>query len=301
MTARAAAAMAVAVVAACGGGNPEPERVAGLAGSIVAVDGHYLYFECAGEGSPTVVLEGGFGATTRTWSDVQPQLARSTRTCSYDRAGLGGSARIPGVHDAGDEIDDLERLLDRADIDPPYVLVGHSYGGLLARLYAHEHPDDVAGVVLVEAAHPDLIERQLAAIPRTPPFSRLRREVGRRVIDGVDLRAGLALAGRVRSLDATRLVVVTGGKPGYSDLPPAVARALGEAWLSMQNELAALSTARVHVVALKSDHFVQRATTGQPDVVTGAVRAVVDASRRETRLPPCHQVFRGLAVRCQSG
>ena len=100
---------------------------------------------CVGSGSPTVVLEAGFGADTFTWRDVQPQLGRTTRTCAYDRAGTGNSVAPPGVRDARDEIADLRQLLARARIDPPYVLVGHSYGGVLARVFAHLHPTETAG------------------------------------------------------------------------------------------------------------------------------------------------------------
>ena len=90
-------------------------------------------------------------AAAPAWADVLPELGRKTRTCAYDRAGIGASDAIPGVHDAGEEIRDLERLLDRGRIEPPYVLVGHSYGGLLARLFAHAHPDQTGGVVLIDA------------------------------------------------------------------------------------------------------------------------------------------------------
>jgi pimeloyl-ACP methyl ester carboxylesterase len=232
-----------AVVAACGDGAPKPREVEGLPGSIVDVNGHYLYFVCVGTGSPTVVLEAGFGGAIRNWRDVQQQLGRSTRTCSYDRAGLSGSSAIPGVHDAGDEIRDLERMLDRAEIEPPYVLVGHSYGGLLVRLFAHDHPGDVAGIVLVDAVHSDQTKRFLAAIPKEPEFAELRRDFfGQRVVDGVDVGAGLALDRPLRSLGDTPLIVLTAGVSDAAArlLPVSIQRSLAGAWMSMQDELAAL-------------------------------------------------------------
>jgi pimeloyl-ACP methyl ester carboxylesterase len=292
---------AVLLAAGCAGETPKPEHVEGLAGSIVEVDddGRYLYFECVGRGSPTVVLEAGFGGGPGDWGDVQPQLGGATRTCSYARAGLHGSAELPGVHDAGDEIDDLEVLLDRADLDPPYVLVGHSYGGLLARLFAHDHRSDVAGVVLVEALHPDFGESALGILPRTPAFARQRRELKQRVVEGVDLRASEALDRRVRSLGATRLIVVTAGKTGSPDLAPPLRRALDREWLSLQTELAALSSESIHIVALRSDHFVQQRFR-QPEVVLRAVLEIVRAEHSDTRLAPCAHIFRGLAVRCRS-
>jgi pimeloyl-ACP methyl ester carboxylesterase len=292
---------AAVVVVACGEQKPKPERVVGLEGSIVDVGGHNLYFDCVGAGSPTVLLEAGFGGSTRNWHDVQPELAKTTRTCSYDRAGLGGSEEIPGVHDAADEIRDLERLLDRADIKPPYVLVGHSYGGLLVRMFAGMHRHDVVGVVLLDSSHPDDAARSLAALPRDRPLTELRRALRLpRVDHGVAVRASFALARKVHSLDGVRLVVITAGQTidPNDTLPPDIRRRLEATRRSLQDDLARLSTDSVHVIALKSDHFVQSFLTGQPDLVIHAVRDVVRAARAERSLPPCRQLFEGRGVRC---
>jgi len=134
--------------------------------------GRSLYLECVGSGSPTVVLEAGFGGSGRDWAEVQPQLVATTRTCVYDRAGLGNSLPISVVHDASDEITDLQRLLGRAQIAPPYVMVGHSYGGLLVRLFAQAHPDETVGVVLVDSIGPNQTRRDLACRPITSTSSR---------------------------------------------------------------------------------------------------------------------------------
>src|SRR4051794_41488732 len=101
--------------------------------------------ECVGSGSPAVVLAAGFGADTHSWRDVQPDVGRGTRTCAYDRAGSGNSVAPPGVRDARDEIADLRRLLARARVEPPYVLVGHSYGGGVARGVLRPYPTLTAG------------------------------------------------------------------------------------------------------------------------------------------------------------
>ena len=163
------------LVVGCGGdakkdeSRPQPtisdEGVS--SGEFVDVGGRRLFFECSGSGSPTILLEAGFGGGSNLWAGVLPELGRETRTCAYDRAGIDASDAIPGVHDAGDEIRDLERLLDRGRIEPPYVLVGHSYGGLLARLFAHAHPDQTGGVVLVDANGRDAYRRGMAVWPKT--------------------------------------------------------------------------------------------------------------------------------------
>jgi pimeloyl-ACP methyl ester carboxylesterase len=269
-------------------------------GRLVAIGGgRKLFLDCVGSGSPTVVLEAGFGGSTFNWQSVQPQLGQTARTCAYDRAGLGNSVAVPGVHDASDEIDDLKRLLDAAHVAQPVVLVGHSYGGLLARLFARAHPGQVAGVVLVDAMGRDQTRRELAIWPRSQARA-LRRAVAAPVRDGVDLAAGEALAGRVRSLGDTPIAVVTAGRHDdeLGETPARLHRALDRLWVTMQDELAALSPDHVHVVAERSDHFVQD-LQGQPRVVIAAVRAVVGAARDGTRLPPCRELFSGSGVRCR--
>jgi pimeloyl-ACP methyl ester carboxylesterase len=251
-----------------------------------------------GSGTPTVVLEAGLGGSSEAWRDVQPSLGRLTRTCAYDRAGLGSSVARPGIHDAGDEIEDLERLLGRAGIAPPYVLVGHSYGGRLVRLFAHAHPHEVAGVVLVDSVGRDQMRRQLAIWPRSMSPA-VRRELARPVRDGVDMAAGEALDRRVHSLGATPLAVVTAGRHDaeWGPAPRRLRHGLDRLWTTMQDELAGLSSNHVHVVARDSDHFVQR-FVGQPIVVLRAVDAVVQAARTHTPVRPCPRVFARLAVRC---
>jgi pimeloyl-ACP methyl ester carboxylesterase len=259
--------------------------------------GRTLFLDCVGSGSPTVVLEAGFGAGTRDWEAVQPTLGETTRTCAYDRAGIGNSIAGRGTRDAAAEIDDLEQLLVAAHIDPPYVLVGHSYGGLLARLFAQAHAADTAGIVLVDSMGRDQTRRTMAIWPKSQ-FRRLRRELAQPVREGVNVAAGEALAARIRTLHGLPLVVITAGSETFGGAPPRLARALGRLWTTMQDELAALSTDHVHVIAVHSDHFVQ-GTQGQPDVVIRAVRAVVDAARDDTPLPSCARLFHNGGLRCR--
>jgi len=315
------AMIAVSVVASCGGHGSRAQRATPAekpsarvsitgAGSLVEIGGgRRLYMQCVGSGSPTVVLESGFGVDTHSWRDVQGQLGRTTRTCAYDRAGIGNSIRRPGVHDAGDDVDDLEGLLDGADLAPPYVLVGQSYGGLLVRLFAQSHRDDIAGIVLVDAMGRHQKRRELALWPKDQAPA-LRRSWTRQVLDGVDLRAGDTLASRVTSLGDTPLAVITAGKHDADTrrMPPRLARDLYGLWLTMQDELAALSSDQVHVVALRSDHWIQvrrfhdgeQRIDGQPDVVIRAVRAAVRAARDGAALAPCSRLFTDPRVHCRS-
>jgi pimeloyl-ACP methyl ester carboxylesterase len=128
-------------------------------GRMVDVGGYRLHLVCQGEGGPTVVMEAAIGETGLLWSLVQPAVAQHTRACVYDRAGLGWSDPSPRPRTAAVMVEELHRLLATAEVPGPYVLVGHSFGGLPVRLYAARHPEEVAGLVLVDAAHEDQYRR----------------------------------------------------------------------------------------------------------------------------------------------
>jgi pimeloyl-ACP methyl ester carboxylesterase len=136
----------------------EPQPI----GQLVDVGGYRLHLACQGEGSPTVVMEAAIGETGLLWSLVQPTVAQHSRACVYDRAGLGWSDASPKSRTALVMVEELRRLLANAEVPGPYVLVGHSFGGLLVRLYAARYPQEVAGLVLVDSAH----EQQYRRAPR---------------------------------------------------------------------------------------------------------------------------------------
>jgi pimeloyl-ACP methyl ester carboxylesterase len=124
-------------------------------GQLVDVGGYKMHINCTGQGSPTVILAAGTADFSTTWAYVQPEIAKLTRVCAYDRAGLGWSEPSPLPRTAGNTVTELHTLLFNAKIPAPYVLVGHSLGGLHMRLYAHNYPDEVAGLILVDALHED--------------------------------------------------------------------------------------------------------------------------------------------------
>jgi pimeloyl-ACP methyl ester carboxylesterase len=149
-------------------------------GRLVSVGSHRLHIFTAGEGAPAVVLDNGLPATSVGWCFVQPRVAEFTATASYDRAGLGWSdSAVAGPRTAGRAAEELHTLLGAAGVPPPYVLVGHSFSGFTARLYAARWPEEVAGIVLVDPIHPSewlppspMQQRQLAA------GARMARRVG---------------------------------------------------------------------------------------------------------------------------
>lgn len=123
-------------------------------GRLVELGGHRLHLLESGSGSPTIVLEAGLMSTILSWSDLQRALAPSHHVVSYDRAGLGWSDLGPMPRTADRIVDDLHRLLNQAAIPPPYILVGHSFGGLTMPLFAARFPGEIAGMVLVDPVAP---------------------------------------------------------------------------------------------------------------------------------------------------
>src|ERR671919_816810 len=121
-------------------------------GKMVDVGTHSLHINCLGEGSPTVILEAANLGMSAHWVRVQQQLAQTTRVCAYDRAGMGWSEMGPEPRDARQISSELHTLLSKAGIEGPYVLVGHSFGGMYMQTYAARYPDEVAGVALVDSS-----------------------------------------------------------------------------------------------------------------------------------------------------
>lgn len=128
-------------------------------GKLVDIGGYRLHLLCMGQGSPTVLFESGVADDSLTWSAVQPEIAKTTRTCSYDRAGYGWSDAGPDPRDAKTSAEELHILLKNAGVSGPFVLVGHSLGGLYVREYAALYRADVSGMVLVDASAPYLYRR----------------------------------------------------------------------------------------------------------------------------------------------
>lgn len=123
-------------------------------GQMVDVGGYRLHIHCTGTGSPTVVIDAGLGGWSLPWNAVQEEVAKTTRVCTYDRAGMGYSEASPLPRNARQFAYELHTLLERANVEGPYVLAGHSLGGLTVRIFAHDYPTEVAGVVLIDSTSP---------------------------------------------------------------------------------------------------------------------------------------------------
>src|SRR5262245_9594728 len=143
-------------------------------GQPVDIGGRSMNLNCLGSGSPVVVLDAGASTPGYSWLPIQRELAALSTTCWYDRAGEGGRDPAPFPLTAGADVSDLHELLRQAHLAPPYLLLGHSLGGLDVRIYAGRYPEEVAGVVLIDSSHEDEPRR---APPQylgatAPPYAR---------------------------------------------------------------------------------------------------------------------------------
>ena len=243
----------------------------------VDVGGYQLFLRCRGTGSPTVVLDAALGADSRTWDVVQPAVAGFTRVCSYDRAGRGRSDPAPLPRTSQAIVDDLRALLGSAGVPGPYVLVGHSFGGLNVQLFARQdqlQERQVVGTVLVDATPEKLIDRFAEVL--TPEQLDLVLPPPDGNPEGVDLRASADQVGWSPAFPDIPLVVLTHTVPN----PPAPGfpnDALEGIWQQLQRDQAGLSSQGELVAPPGARHFIH---VDRPEVVIDSIRSVVAQVRR---------------------
>jgi pimeloyl-ACP methyl ester carboxylesterase len=241
----------------------------------IDVGGYKIFLHCMGTGTPTVILEAGFDDVADTWSLVQPEVAKFTRACAYDRAGLGQSDPGPEPRDSIQVVKELHTLLINASIEGPYVLVGHSLGGMYMRLFADQYPEEVKGLVLVDSSHIDQYERNAAVLPTESPNEseslKFYREWFTNPPTYPELPRRLFEPG---SLGNMPLVVLTSPhKERATDLPDGLSDKWDEIWVELQNEWTQISSRNTLVMAYKSGHFIQ---LDQPNLVIAAISQVVE-------------------------
>lgn len=239
----------------------------------IPVGGTTLRLRCGGTraaGTPLVSFEAGAFNTAVTWSAVQPEVARFARTCAHDRPNRGASGAAPAGLDARGYVRLLAEALRAAGEPPPYVLVGHSMGGLIAQLFAVDRPGDVVGIVLVDSSHPGQVPR-MARLPRgssltpgaPPPVERP---------EAVEFAAFAAALGPSPPRLTIPVAVLSRSRwTNATDGPDDLARLA--VWRELQGELAAMSARAWQVTAPNAGHYVQ---TDAPGLVVDAVRRLVE-------------------------
>ena len=284
-------------------------------GRLVDVGGYRLHLYCVGGGSPTVILEAGGGNPWLAWYKVQPRVAIFTRVCSYDRAGLGWSDPSPNPPTAIEIATELHALLGKAGIAAPYILVGHSLGGMYVRMFQSRYPGEVVGMVLVDSSHPDqdarfppeakklsaLSRKLLAAMQLLRPFGVPRLLASRAApvevrpeysavlcrpsflavtrAEAAAVDENSAEVRRLRSLGDLPLVVLS-HDPAKVQFPNNLTEPVNRAWGEMQEELAHLSSNGSHVVIKGAGHDIE---IDKPDAVVDAIREVTDQGRERWR------------------
>lgn len=241
-----------------------------------------------GTGAPTFILESGAGDDASVWSGVLPALAVHTHVIAYSRAGYGQSSAAAGPSSFQTTVQQLHELLAVLGEHRPVVIVGHSLGGLLARLYASLYPRDVAGLVLIDGTHEQQWQRWDSLRPSSRLFDEMRTMLSKMppgaARDDMEQMLAVQTNGRVdrmRHLPDVPLAVITALKP----CPPErewVCRdpqAL-EVWRALHAEWAAQSTNSIHIVSARTEHYVMK---DQPDLVAQAVRFVMNATRNAAR------------------
>lgn len=282
-------------------------------GRLIDVGGHKLYLNCVGSGSPTVVLEPGAGGTSAQMGWIAPAAARRTRVCVYDRAGRGWSEPADSPQDGAQIATDLHTLLHRAGEAGPYVLAGHSFGGLYVRIFAAHYPDETAGLVLMDST--DSKEPAKSVIPtsadahsdpaigRVPVLASLPARVGlSRMLGQLDLgtlppysrdqaRASVAQSSWLRStvdeyMRGSASMQQAASLRDFADKPLMVLTA-GEhpaSWLAAQNKLLSLSTNSAEQIVAGAGHTDVILEEKYAAITAQAIVAVVDSVQNDRPL-----------------
>jgi pimeloyl-ACP methyl ester carboxylesterase len=264
-------------------------------GQLVDIGGYRLHLWCTGNGAPAVILDTGLGGSSAGWYFVQPDVARFTRVCSYDRAGMGYSDPGPSPRTARRIASELAKLLDRSGIAGPVVLVGASIAGFNVRVFASDHPERAAGLVLVDASH----EADAHEVPRMARFVPLLSTVGvfrlfgvsfgqrveslppsvRRYAQATSFRAAGYQAAADEIIHIRETVSEVRSSRRKLTIPVVVvtgARGADENWRQLQQDLTSLSERGCLMIARQSGHVV---SVDQPEVVVDAIRRVVETAR----------------------
>ncbi|MDI2588513.1 alpha/beta hydrolase [Psychrobacillus sp. NEAU-3TGS] len=226
-----------------------------------------LYAKLVGEnkGRPTIVLDAGYGNTSKVWDSVVDDISLLSDVFIYDRAGLGKSESSSNSRTSREMVRELHELLKGAKIKPPYILVGHSFGGVNARLYATKYPKEVCGLVLVDSTPEDYREIFLPTMPHEFQQAYNKQFVYEGNYDEF-MESLKQLKVSIRKLNIPLVVLSAGKKAHYSEDSQAL-------WNEMQKEILKISSIGEFVIAENSAHYIQN---DEPELVISAIKRVID-------------------------
>ena len=236
-------------------------------GRMIDVGDHRLYIECAGSGGPAVILQAGLGASSSSWTGIAQAVAATTTVCTYDRAGHGRSDEAAGPQDGIALAADLHTLLERAGVAGPYVIVGHSSGGPYVRVFAAHYPDEIAGMVLLDAQpadaftalpdYPGFYATYRTVVTLSPSLARIGLVGPLLGLSAHESTAAAARGARDEVLALPTVLQQSSALTNLGDRPLIVVTAAAEAdrgWVAAQDALPLLSTASVHRVLAAATH-----------------------------------------------
>jgi pimeloyl-ACP methyl ester carboxylesterase len=235
--------------------------------TFVLVGESRLYTKLYGErnNKPTVILDAGYGDYSKAWDSVIPEISNVTQAFVYDRAGLGKSAKSSNPRTSIHMVAELKELITNLDIKPPYILVGHSFGGVNVRIFAEQFPEDVAGMVLVDSTPEDYRRRFLPTMSEEFQAAYNQQFIQEGNYDEF-MESLNQLKECNRKLEVPVMVVAAGKKAHYS-------KESQEIWNAMQRELIGISTKGELVMAEDSAHYIQN---DAPDVVIRSIKRLID-------------------------
>jgi pimeloyl-ACP methyl ester carboxylesterase len=275
---------------------PSAKPVPGFAS--IDIGGRSLRYKCFGEGTPTVLIEPGGGVSLETvfswekpigWAVVVPQVSKLTRVCVYDRAGLGRSDPAPVPRTSLHVAKDLHALLERARIDPPYVIAGQSFGGMNARMFASLYPQTIAGIVLVDSSHPDTYPEVAKVLP--PPTAGESRFLQgwrqgpdlSKTREWVDLKANGDLVRATGGFGDKPLIILV-QSPTWNDpfSPDDLEPLIDQVLQRLNAQLLTLSSDSKLIAAKMAGHNIQ---AEDPQLVIDAISDVVARARTRSQQP----------------
>ncbi len=258
------------------------ERAVEIKNEYFDMGGYRLHTTIAGEGKPSVVFEAGMGDGTGSWDKVQPEISNATRTFSYDRPGLGSSDRAPSPHNLDQSAAELHALLRKSGTSPPYILVGHSMGALIIRVFAYRYPRETAGIVLVDPADEatdDRLHSKMTAAQWNSYRAWMKKHLENPIMrmDMEAMTSGQQAAVAVPLPAVPKILLSASQSPNDDD-----SRVFREVAIELHKEWVMRTQDAELVPVPTSQHYIQKIA---PEIVIAAIHKILDQQQSVDRAP----------------